>query len=205
MTNGRVQPLRIALLYHDYLSPHRSDEERYVHELALALLRAGHRVQVLSTRRGGTRRTVEDGIPVLRVRRLSESILRGRGFAGPLTQVAPGVAALVAGGLDVAHAFSTPDALTALVWRGLVGRPVAFTCVERLRRDVLADRRLRLRLLRRAVEDTGAVIAATEQSRESLWRWLAVDAPVLGSSDSGGHERVYRRLAGQREDARGPG
>jgi len=205
VTPGHAAPLRIALISYDYLSPQRSPGERYVRELAHALLNAGHRVHVLSTHRKQRRRTVEDGIPVIRVSSLPEALLRQRGFVGPLTQVPVSVAALVAGGFDVVHAFSTPDALTARIWRRLVGRPAVFTCVEELRRDRLADRRLRLSLLQRAVEDTDAVIAATEDSRKSLWRWLAVAAPVMGAHDVGGHERLYRDLVAVRSQAHSAG
>jgi len=205
VTRGGAEPLRIALLYHDYGAPNRTVVDRYVYELAIALLDTGHGIEVLSTHRGGRKRTVEDRVPVVHLRRLPEAPLRQRGFAGPLTHVAPGIGALVAGGFNVVHAFSTADALMALIWQRLVGRPTAFTCVEKLRRDRLADRRLRLRLLQGAVEDTGAVIAATERSRESLWRWLAVDAPVMGSDDVDGHERLYRGLVAQRAEARRAG
>lgn len=205
MTGHRAEPLRIALLYHDYLSPQRSAEERYVHELALALLQARHQVHVLSTHRGERRRTLEDGVVVIRVRRLSEALLRRRGFTGPLTQVPVSVGALVSGGFDAVDAFSTPDALTARTWQRLTGRPAVFTCVEGIRRESLADRRLRLRLLQRAVAGPDAVIAATAESSASLGRWLALDVPVLDSLDVEGHERLYRGLPAPHEGERGPG
>jgi hypothetical protein len=73
-----------------------------------------------------------------------------------------------------------------------------FTCIEPLDRDRLADRRLRLWLLQRAVQDSDALVAATEESRAALARWLALDAPVIASGDAAGYERLYRELLAQR-------
>src|SRR5439155_20958910 len=127
-------------------------------------------------------------------------LLDRRGFARSLTAVPSGVAALVRGGFDVAHAFSPADALTALVWRRLAGRPVVavFTCTEVLDRDRLADRRLRLWLLQRAVQDTDALIAATQESRAALVRWLALDPPVIELHDEAGYAALYRDLIARR-------
>lgn len=141
----------------------------YVHELAGGLRAAGHEADVV------------------RVPRRREEALRRRGFTGPLTHV-PGLAlALRRGAHDVVHAFTVPDALAAR-WSG---RPVVFTCVEALRRENVADRRLRLALLRAAVEDSAAVTAADEAAAEGLRRWMAVDAAVVAAGDAVGWERVY--------------
>jgi hypothetical protein len=58
----------------------------------------------------------------------------------------------------------------------------------------VADRRLRLRLLERAVGDSDAAIAPTEECRAGLLRWLAVEAPLLEPADADAHERLYREL-----------
>jgi hypothetical protein len=164
--------MRIALLHHG------SAGGRHARELAEALRSAGHDPHVLSARPAGP----------------AEALLRRRGFAGSLTAVPSGVVALFRGRFDVAHAFSASDALTALTWRRLVGRPAVFTCTEPLDRDRLADRRLTLWLLQRAVDDTDALVAATEESRAALARWLALDVPVIESRDAAGYERLYREL-----------
>jgi hypothetical protein len=98
----------------------------------------------------------------------------------------------------LAHAFSPPDAYAAQLWRKLVGRPVVFTCTEMLTRDALAHRRLRLKLLARAVDDTDAVIAPTQAAQAALWRWLAVEAQVLEAGDGAGHAELYRELLHRR-------
>jgi hypothetical protein len=168
--------MRIALL------DNGSVGGRHARQLADALRDAGHDPRVLGARPSGP----------------AEALLRRRGFAGSLTSVPCGVVTLVHGGFHVAHAFSTADALTGLMWRRLGGGPVVFTSAEPLQRDRLADRRLGLWLLQRAAHDTDALIAATEESRAALARWLALDAPVIDSHDAAEHERLYRELLTRR-------
>jgi glycosyl transferase family 4 len=189
---GPGAPLRVALLRHDYGRSPASASHLLVRDLADSLHAAGHRPCVLSSHRAATRRSIEGGIPVVRVRRPPDSLLRRRRFVAPLTHVPLTVGALLAGNYDVAHAFSPEDAGAALVWRRLARRPALFTCTEPLRRELVADRRLRLWLLRHAVEDSDLVTVPTEESRAALWRWLAVDAPVMSPSDARAHERMYR-------------
>lgn len=123
-----------------------------------------------------------------------EAILRRRGFATPLTSVALATAALVRGRFHLAHAFSVPDALGALAWGRLTGRPVVFTCVEELRRDSVAYARLRLSALRHAASDTNALIAADDRARAGLQRWLAASPRALAAGDAAAHEALYREL-----------
>jgi hypothetical protein len=51
-----------------------------------------------------------------------------------------------------------------------------------------------LRLLARAVDDSDAALAPTEESRAALRRWLAAEVPVIHPSDATTHERLYREL-----------
>jgi Glycosyltransferase Family 4 len=124
-----------------------------------------------------------------------EALLRHRGFTGPLTPVPAAVRALAAGTFDVVHGFSAPDMLAARAWRRRTGGPVVFTCVERLDRGTVADRRLRLRLLRAALDDSDAVVASTPAVAAALWRWTAIEAAVVAPGDAEGYARVYDRLA----------
>jgi hypothetical protein len=172
VTAGDREPLRIALL--DHSGP-------YAGELAEALRAAGHRAEIVSEHAVGSLR-------------LAEKVLRYRGFATPLTQVPFCVTALRRGGYDLAQAFSPQDALAARLWRRLEGRPVVFSPAEPLRREVLADRRLSLKLLERAVEDSDAVVAPTAEQREAFSRWLALDVPLIEPGDAAGWERLYRQL-----------
>src|SRR5205823_9874559 len=116
----------------------------------------------------------------------------------PLTHVPFAVATPRRGGFDVANAFTPQDAAAALLWRRSGGGPVVFSPAEPLRRDSLADRRLSLRLLERAVGDSHALIALTPDTQASISRWLALDVPLLEPRDAAGWERLYRELLERR-------
>ncbi len=195
MSLGAHPSLDVALVHSSYRAPATAVVETAVHDLAAALRDRGHRPTVLTAHRALSRRpTSEEEIPVLDVARLPESPLRRRGFTGPLTQIPLILRALLSARHDVVHSFSAPDALAARLWRRRCGRPILFTCTETLSRDRLADRRLRLRLLSSAVEDSDAVLVPTDEAAAALWRWLAVEAPVVDPCDGAAHERLYRRL-----------
>jgi len=192
-------PLDIALVHHSFGSPPRDGVERIVQEVGAGLRERGHRPTIFASHVAATRRSTWEGIPVVHLARLPESPLARRGFTGPLTHVPFRARALLSGGHDVVHAFSAPDALAARLWRRRVGGPVLFTCAETLGRDRLADRRLRLRLLGAAVEDSDGVLVPTEEARAALWRWLAAEAPLVDPRDGAAHERICRRLLASAE------
>jgi hypothetical protein len=123
--------------------------------------------------------------------RAVDRILVRRGFTPGLAHVPGTVLRLRRGAFDLAHAFTAPDAVAGLMWGG----PVVFTCTEVLRRDNVANSRLRLHTFERALTESDAVLAADERVAESMWRWLAVEAPVL---DTAGHDRLYGELLAQR-------
>ena len=125
---------------------------------------------------------------------VAEALLSRRGFTGPLSHVPLATVRLLKGSFDVAHAFTPSDAAAALFWRRRTGRPVVFTNVEPLTRASVADRRLRARLLADAVEQSDVVVAASDDAREGLRRWMAVDAPVLSSDDAGAYAQLYAAL-----------
>jgi hypothetical protein len=125
---------------------------------------------------------------------LADRLLSRRGFTGPLAAVPPAVGALLAARYDLAHSFTATDALAALAWRRVTKRPVVHTCLEPVERAGLADRRLRLSLLRRSVEDTDAVLAPSRETQEALLHWLLVEATLLPPDDGASHERLYREL-----------
>lgn len=193
---GSGKPLTVALLLHSYGSRAGSLSASDVRQLARALRDAGHRPHIVCSHVGGCEKTADEPIPLLRVPRLPETALHRRGFTGPLTGAPGALAALLGARVDVAHAFSVPDALSARLWRRLTGRPALLTCSEPATREGVADRRLRLSLLGRAVEQSDAVIAPTEPSRAALSRWLAVDAELIDAQDARTHVQLYRDLLG---------
>jgi hypothetical protein len=186
--------LKVALLHHSYGAPGGRVAARLVRELARGLLEAGHRPFVLTSHSAPGGRGVESGIPVVRTRRLPEGILRRRGLVGPITHVPSTVLALARERYDVAHAFSPLDAAPALLWSRLRGAATVLTWPEPPRRECLADARLRLVTIRRAIEGSDAVIAPSEAVQESLSRWLMVDARRIEPHDTAAHVRLYREL-----------
>lgn len=192
------EPLRVALVHHAYRSPPAAGEKDLVHTLASALRDAGQAPSVLTTHHRTTERTIRDGIEVVRARQLPEGLLRQRGFTGPVTHLPATVRVLLGAGYDVVHAFSPPDALAARIWRACGGGPVVFSAAEPVERRRLADRRLRLWLVERAVEDSDAVVAPSAEARSDLWRWLAADAAVIYPGDAAAHVDAYRSLIAAR-------
>ena len=184
--------MRIALVDHAFSSSPDAGVDHPVHEVAAALLEAGHTPCIVTAHVGPTRRRPERGIEVVRLRRLPEARLRLRGFTGPLTHVPSVVGELLRGSYAVAHAFSAPDALAGRLWRSAAGRPVAFTPAEPITRESLADRRLRMRLVQRAVERSDAVIAPSAEVRVGLWRWFALDALEIAPDNALAHVEAYR-------------
>lgn len=162
--------------------------------LARALGERGHGATVLSSHRGPSRTSVEEGVQTIYSRRWPEAPLRFRGFTGPLTPIPQMVAQLLRGRYDLAHAFSPPDALAALWWQRLTGRPVVFTWSEHVSRESLADRRLRLRLVEKAIADANAVVAPDHEAAAQLRRWLMIEPTVIDGADGAAHERMYKSL-----------
>ena len=145
--------MRVALTSVHSWPDVRRGGERYAHELAAALVRAGHEVELLST---GTHpgRTREQGVSV---RRLPVRRLPRRFYAEPWSGLAAeaafgGQAAAhllpraLAGRVDVWHATSTADgAAAALAGRLRPGLATVFTdhgFPTRRSRDARPDRRL---------------------------------------------------------------
>ena len=169
MTDTAGGTLRVALL------DNASGEAA---ALARALEKEGHDARILSARASG---------PL-------EAALRQRGFTARLTPVPASVATLLRGGFDVAHAFAAPDALAALTWRRLTGRPVVFTCAETLARAAVADARLRATTLQQAIERADALTVPSEAARAALRRWFALEARMIDPGDAPAHEALYRDL-----------
>lgn len=121
--------------------------------------------------------------------------LRLRKIGDGLEYLPAALVALARHGFDVAHAFTPSDALAAIAWARVTRVPAVLTCLEPLARETLAARRLRLVTLARALEHADGVLAADERVASSLWRWAALDAPVLAPDDIEGHVALYRGLS----------
>jgi Glycosyltransferase Family 4 len=180
--------LRIALLDHDYGGPAQP-----AGELALALTAAGHDAEVVTA---GARndRAAEDEVIVVRRRAVPDAPLRLRKIGDRPGRLAAAWLALRAGGYDLAHAFTAQDGAAAVLWARRAGRPVVFSCSEPLRRATLAHRRLRLALLRLAVEESDAVVAWDTEVAASLRRWMAVEPRVIEPRSAADHVALYEEL-----------
>lgn len=183
--------MRIVLLYQasGELPPGR----RAVQCLADGLRRAGHAVDVLPL---GSDPPKGGGLPALTAQTgaLADRALAKRGFVTPLAPLPLTVAGMLLRRYEVAHAFSAPGAGAALIWRRFTNGVVVFTSLERVERARLADRRLMLRLMRHACEDSDAVTVADAEAQAALLRWMALPAPVIELGDVNGYERLYQSL-----------
>lgn len=163
-----MTPLTVALL--------DRDQRVYTGQLAEALRERDHDARILGSHDADR----------------AEMLLVRRGFTPGLSHAPRAAMALLKGGFDLTHAFSVPDAVAALAWRRLTGRPVIFTCAEVLSRATVADRRLRLWGLKGALEGADAVVAASDEASAGLERWAGVRAPVVFAHDAGAYEAIYR-------------
>lgn len=169
---------RVALLNPCFWPEVRRGSERLIRELADHLLDSGHRVRLITGHpHARPSRTVEDGLEVLRVPRLLDGYLQRRRIEHYLTHTPLTYLSLRRGTDDLAHAFYPTDAAAAARWSRATGRPAIFSYMGIPQRNVIASRRMRLRLLAEAVEGAATVVALSEATAAGLRRWLGVAQP----------------------------
>jgi glycosyltransferase involved in cell wall biosynthesis len=149
--------LRVVLT-HQFCWPEvRRGGERYLHELAAGLQRAGHRVRILSTA-GRPGSDPELGVPVRRLRPRPWLARRYGPLAGEVAFGLQAGARLGPTGFDVWHALGTADAAAASVAARLrSGRASVYTDLgvpARASRERRSDHRLHAR----AVRDLGSYV-----------------------------------------------
>ena len=171
--------LRVALLLHTLGAREFEDTERAVRAIADGLRVRGHRPTIISSHLGPRERRAD----AIVVRRLPERLLRARGFTGPLTHGGGAVGELLRGRFDVVQVFTPEDMAPAVAWRRMTQGRLVFTSIEPMGREVLADRRLRMRLVSMAVEGGHPVTAGSTAAQTALERWLAVTAPVVAPGE----------------------
>lgn len=121
------RPTRVGLLHPCYWPEVKRGSERYIHDLAHALIQRGHQPHVLTAHPARPVKSVDDTVPVTRNWRPPDGWLRRRGFDDYWTHVGFQYWALRQGQFDVAHAFYPTDALAATVWGARSGHPVVFS------------------------------------------------------------------------------
>jgi glycosyltransferase involved in cell wall biosynthesis len=174
-----VSGLRVALLSPCYWPEVRRGGERFVHDLAAGLLARGHRPRLIVSHPGPTSRTVEEGVPIVRLRRPPERRLARRRFESHLTHVPLAYRELARGQDDVAVAVYPTDALAAARWTQRTGRPSVLAYLGIPDRRALVDRRGRLAIMRRVTRDCTAVTALSAAAADAFERWLGVEATVI--------------------------
>ncbi|MGI8413542.1 MAG: glycosyltransferase family 4 protein [Solirubrobacteraceae bacterium] len=178
MAPRRDGPLRVALLSPCFWPEVRRGGERFTRELADGLLARGHRPRLITSHSGPLRRTVEDGLPILRLPRPPHGSLLRRLYDPYVTHVPLSYAAMRAGDYDVAHAVYANDALAAARWRQRTGRPAILSYLGIPDHKWLLQRG-RLKVLNAAVYGCDAVVALSRYVADAFERSLGYEARVI--------------------------
>ena len=178
---GRRVPadMNVALLTPCFWPEVRRGGERFTRELADGLLARGHSPALITSHPGPPTRTIEEGVPITRLPRPPQGRLLRRHYEPYLTHVPLTYLALRSGTYDVAHAVHPPDALAAARWRRRTGRPALLSYMGVPDHQGLCERRRRLDLVLRAIDDCDAVVALSDYAAAAFRDWLGYDAPVI--------------------------
>jgi glycosyltransferase involved in cell wall biosynthesis len=170
--------VRIALLHPTYWPEVRRGSERLIHDLAVSLAEGGDEPTIVSSHPGATTRSVEDGVEVIRARRLPEP--RRLGFYEDHAANAPNVILrLLRGRFDLAHAFHAADGWAAVQARRLGGPPVVFSFHGIPARPYLVERRGRLAMIKSAAAGAAATTVLSDAAAQAFRRYLLVTPRVL--------------------------
>lgn len=165
--------MRIALL--------NVAERAQPRELGSALAQRGHHAKLLTGEVDG-------------VTRVLENLLTRRLIQEHLTRLPASSAGLQLGRYDVAHAFDWSGGLAAVHWSGRSARPSVLSIMEPPHPSVLANKRMRLRIVQYVLDGAAAVVVPTEDAAEAARRWLGIEPAVIEPADAEAHERLYTRL-----------
>ena len=167
--------MRVAIAHPTYWPDVRRGAERLTHDLATGLARRGHDVTIVTSRRGPTTRTVEDGVRVVRLRHPPDGRLDRRLFEPHVALLPFTYLEIRRARFDLVQALQPGDAVAAL----RTGTPTIFSHMGIPHRAAIANRRGRMRLTLEAVEGARAVTALSEHARDAFQRWLGVQATVI--------------------------
>lgn len=171
--------LKVALLTPCFWPEVRRGGERFVRELADGLLNRGHRPTVITSHPGPPRRTVEEGLAIVRLPRPPQGRLLRRHYEPYLTHVPLSYLALRLDGYELAHAVHPPDALAAVRWKRRTGRPAILSYLGIPDRKGLTEYRRRADLLVAAGSGCDAVIALSRYAAQAFDDWLGIEARVI--------------------------
>jgi phosphatidylinositol alpha-mannosyltransferase len=176
---SQTDSLRIDLMTPCFWPEVRRGTERFARELADGLLARGHRPRLITSHPGGLTRTVEDGLPIVRVPRPPDRRLRRRMIEEYITHLPFSYAALRMGDAQIAHAMHPPDAVAALRWKRRTGRPVVFSFMGVPNHDGMFERRRRLDFVLSALEGCDAVVVLSKAAQDAFTRWFGYDARLI--------------------------
>jgi glycosyltransferase involved in cell wall biosynthesis len=168
--------MRVALLNPCFFPEVKRGSERLIRELSSGLVESGHRPTLITSHPGRPSRAVEDGLTVIRNWRPPDRRLVRRLYPDYLTHVPFSYASLARDEFDIANAFFPTDALASVRWSERTGRPAVFSYGGLPSREVLADRRHKLKILERAVRGSAAVVTSSRTAADAMWRWMGVEA-----------------------------
>ncbi len=171
--------MRVALLSPCFWPEVRRGGERFTRELADGLIVRGHSPTLITSHRGLPQRSVEDGLPILRLPRPPQKLLVSRGFEPYLTHVPLSYVALRTGRYDVAHAVHMTDAIAAARYRKRTRRPAVLSYMGIPDSVGLRERRGRRALLTAALRGCDVVVALSEYAAEAFRTCLSYDAQVI--------------------------
>jgi glycosyltransferase involved in cell wall biosynthesis len=174
--SGRA--LRVALLSPCFWPEVRRGGERFTRELADGLLARGCHPRLITSHPGPPRRSVEAGLPILRLPRPPSGARLQRMFEPYATHVPLTYAALRLGDYDLAHAVYPTDAVAAARWRKRTGRPAILSYLGIPTREWMAVQR-RGEVLRIALRGCDAVVALSRYAADAFERVLGYQAPVI--------------------------
>jgi len=170
--------MRIALALPTYWPEVRRGTERLVHDLSVALVARGHDVTILTTHPGRTTVSDEEGVRVIRDRRLPD-LRRLRFYEDHVATIPSFLARLAQGRFDLVHAFFPPQAWAAIRAKRFGGPPVVFSYHGIPGRAYLVKRRYRLEMLKQAFEDADVASVLSRVAADEARRLLQVDPVVL--------------------------
>jgi glycosyltransferase involved in cell wall biosynthesis len=171
--------LRVALLHPTYWPEVRRGSERLAHDLGATLARRGYEVTLITTHPGPRRRSNEDGIEVVRARRLPEVPGLTWYYDEHLTAVPGTLLELLRSEFDLVHALYPTDGWAARVGRRFGAPPYVLSIHGILNRAFLVRRRRRLEMFRDAASGAAAVSALSEACAEPLRRYALAEDPVI--------------------------
>jgi hypothetical protein len=177
------------------------DAERFPRELAEGLLSLSHRPRLITSHPGRLARSVDGGVPVLRLPRPPDARLRRRLVEDHVTHIPLSYAALRLGDADVVHALAAPDALAAVRWKRHSGKPAVLSLAGIPDHDWLMARRKRLDIVLAALRGCDAVVVPDQGAADGFESWLGHTPRVIEPDDgcAGRYLALYEDLL------RGPG